>query len=108
MSNVSAQIALSRRRALIGMTSTLVCAPAIVRAAHLMPVRGLIMPINILEPALSDTPQEGFVRRLLFASCDSDLKAGRAKSSFGFNGGRLSEKEMRDLVAYARKWGFLA
>ncbi len=108
MSNVSAQIALSRRRVLIGAASSLLCVPAIVRATSLMSVRGLIMPINILEPPLSDTPQEGFVHRLLFASCDSDLKAGRTKSSFGFNGGRLSEKEMRDLVAYARKWGFLA
>jgi hypothetical protein len=83
-------------------------APAIVRAGSLMPVRGLIVPINTPESSLpSATPQEGFVRRLLFASCDSNLKAGRTKSSFGFNRGRLSEVEMRDLVAYARKNGFL-
>jgi hypothetical protein len=108
MSDVSAQLVLPRRKFLIEATSMLLCAPAIVRAASLMPVRGLMMPINPPEPnPLSIKPQEGFVRCLLFASCDSDLEAGRTKSSFGFNGGRLSEKEMRDFVTYAKKWGFL-
>jgi hypothetical protein len=51
MSNVSA---LSRRGCLIGVTSTALCAPAIVQAASLMPVRGLIMPINSNEPLQSN------------------------------------------------------
>jgi len=74
-----------------------------------MPVRGLIMPINAVEPVeASLRPQEGFARRLFFSWCDSNLKSGRTESTFYCNGRRLSESEMRNVVAYARKWGFLA
>jgi len=91
------------------MSSTLLCAPAIVRAANLMPVRGIIMQINLPEPVQPPVrPQEGFVRRLFFSWCDSNLKAGRTESTFYCNGRRLLESEMRHVVAYARKWDFLA
>ena len=52
-------------------------------------------------------PQEGFVRRLLFKWCDTDLRAGRTESSFDMNGRRLTTAEMQDLVDYARRHGFL-
>ena len=52
-------------------------------------------------------PQEGFVRRLMFHWCNNDLRAGRTESSFEVNGGRLAEDEMRRLVAYAKRHGFL-
>ena len=66
------------------------------------------MPINVVEPIdWSPRPQEGFVRRLFFSWCDRNLKSGRTESTFVCNGRRLSESEMRNLVAYARKWGFL-
>lgn len=55
----------------------------------------------------SAPPQEGFVRRLLFDMCDKDLKAGRPKSSMLVNGRPLSASEMRSIVAYARRYGFL-
>ncbi len=78
------------------------------RAANLMPVRGLIMPINFAETVESSLrPQEGFVRRLFFSSCDSNLKSGHTESNFYCNSRRLSESEMRNVVAYARMWGFL-
>ena len=106
---MSDQTHVGRRAFLVGATSTILCAPAIVRATSLMPVRGLIMPIDASDPmGATFKPQEGLVRRLLFASCDRDLKAGRSQSSFRCNGGSLSEKEMRELVAYARRYGFLA
>lgn len=44
---MTAPSALSRRGLLVGMTATLVTAPAIVRAASLMPVRGLVMPVEV-------------------------------------------------------------
>jgi hypothetical protein len=101
----------TRRGVLIEAASLILCAPAIVRAANLMPVRGVIMPIKGLQSeSASPTqlrPQEGFLRRLLFHWCDSDLKAGRKESSMIVNGGHLSEEEMRNLVAYARRFGFL-
>jgi len=59
------------------------------------------------EPiSLPQRPQEGFVRRLLFARCDKDLRNGRTEGPT-LNGRRLSESEMRHLVAYARRHGFL-
>jgi hypothetical protein len=106
---MSDQKNVARRSFLVGATSTILCAPAIVRATSLMPVRGLIMAIDASESmGVIPRPQEGFVRRLLFASCDRDLQSGRRESSFRVNSERLSEKEMRDLVGYARRHGFLA
>jgi hypothetical protein len=102
------QSTVTRRGIFIGAAASLLCAPAIVRAASLMPVRVVIMPI---EPPrfdqLSEIPHEGLWRRVMFACCDRDLKGGRTESSIIVNGGRLSEHQMRDLVAYARKYGFL-
>jgi hypothetical protein len=46
--------------------------------------------------------------RLLFASCDNALKAGRTNSTFLVNGCRLSASEMLEIVAYARRHGYLS
>jgi hypothetical protein len=59
------------------------------------------------KAAMTDTPQEGYVRRLLFSCCDRDLKARRTESTFIMNGRKLSADEMLALVAYARRYGFL-
>ena len=56
----------TRRGTLISALVTLVCAPTIMPAASLMRVRG-----SVAQPR---RPQEGFVRRLLFASCDNALR----------------------------------
>ncbi len=58
----------------------------------------------VMQPG---SPQEGFVRRLLFACCDQALKAGYTESQFEINGRRLSVSEMHALVTYARRHGFL-
>lgn len=50
-------------------------------------------------------PQEGFVRRMLFDMCDKALKRGSTGPIM--NGRHLTDDEMRKLVAYARKHGFL-
>jgi hypothetical protein len=64
---------MTRRSILIGAAASLICAPAIVRAASLMPVRGL--PLQFLNP-------EGeFYRRCFYHSLDSDLRAGRSMST---------------------------
>jgi hypothetical protein len=44
---------------------------------------------------------------VMFAACDKDLKEGRTESSIIVNDHRLSKTQMCDLVAYARKYGFL-
>jgi hypothetical protein len=102
------QSTVTRRGAFIGATASLLCAPAIVRAAGLMPVRGVILPVELRKfEKISEMPQEGFWRRVMFAACDRDLKEGRTESSIIVNYHRLSETEMCDLVAYAQKYGFL-
>jgi hypothetical protein len=53
----------------------------------------------------SDLLQEGFVRRMLFDMCDKALKRGSTGPIM--NGRHLTDDEMRKLVAYARKHGFL-
>jgi hypothetical protein len=59
----------TRRSIFIGAAASLVCAPAIVRAASLMPVRRMRVRI---------APQyAGFCERLMYQSLDSNLKAGR-------------------------------
>src|SRR6516225_7153204 len=90
---------LTRRSVFIGAAASVLCVPAIVRATSLMPVRGMIMPVERLYA--------GFVDRLLYDGCDKALKAGRIESTFFVNDRKLSEAEMRRIVAYARSYGFL-
>ncbi len=89
---------MTRRSILIGATPSLICAPAIVRATRLMPVRGL--PVHILNP------MGEFYRRCFYRSLDSDLKAGRSMSA-GIDGKIVSAAEACRMVAYARTQGWL-
>lgn len=99
---------LLRRGALVGIATTVMCAPAIVRAASLMPIRGLIMPMGELRWELDHPgepyPYEGFCRRLFFSLCESALRDSR---SCTFTGKPLTENQMRRVVFYARRYGFL-
>jgi hypothetical protein len=72
----------TRSGTLIGALVSFVCAPTIIRAVSSMRLRASVIPIKVPGLALTQTPQEGFVRRLLFASCDNALKAGRTDSTF--------------------------
>ena len=88
---------ITRRSIFIGATASLICTPAIVRAASLMPVRSLRGPIG---------PQyAGFVERLFFHSLDKDLRTGRMSTVL--NGNIVPEAEAGRLVAHAQAQGWL-
>jgi hypothetical protein len=89
---------MTRRTVFFGAVASLVCAPAIVRAASLMPVRAL--QFGALNP-------EGeFYRRSFYHSLDSDLRAGRAMSVRS-NEELISIAEAHRMVARARLQGWL-
>ena len=82
---------ITRRSILIGAGS-LLCAPAIVRAASFMPVRRPPPPFG---------PQyAGFCERLLYHSLDSNLRAGRMSTVL--NGEIIPEADARRMVAHAQ------
>ena len=88
---------ITRRRIFIGAAVSLICAPTVVRATSLMPVHGLILPI---EPRYA-----GFCERLFYHSFDINLRAGRMSTVL--NGKIIPEAEARRMVAYARAQGWL-
>jgi hypothetical protein len=94
---------MTRRSILIGAAASLICAPAIVRAASLMPVRGL--PLQLLTPEFL-IPLGHFYRRCFYHTLDSDLRAGRAMSTVS-NGKIISVAEAHGMVARARAQGWL-
>ena len=94
---------MTRRNIFIGAAASLICAPAIVRAASLMPVRGL--PLQFLKPEFLD-PLGQFYRRNFYHSLDSDLRAGRSMSTVS-NGKIISVAEAHRMVARARAQGWL-
>ena len=88
---------ITRRGIFIGAAASLLCAPAIVRATSLMPVRRLRVRI---------APQyAGFCERLMYQSLDSSLRAD--KMSTVLNGKIIPEDNARRMVAYARVQGWL-
>ena len=67
---------MTRRSIFIGAAASLICAPAIVRAASLMPVRSL--PLPILNPARKIPKTLGeFYQRCFYHNLDFDLRTGR-------------------------------
>ena len=89
---------MTRRSIFIGAAASLICAPAIVRAASLMPVRGL--PLQVLNP-LGE-----FYRRCIYHNLDFDLRTGRSMSTVE-NGKIISVADARRMVGYARTQGWL-
>ena len=94
---------MTRRNIFIGAAASLICAPAIVRAASIMPVRGL--PLQLLNPELL-SPLGQFYRRCFYHSLDSNLKAGRAMTTLN-NDKIISVTEAHRMVARARAQGWL-
>jgi hypothetical protein len=88
---------LTRRSLLIGAGASLLCAPAIVRAGNIMPVRKLIVPAPRLHA--------GFVDRLFYDALDRNLKSGRMTTVR--NGRLVTEAEALRWVAHARGHGWL-
>ena len=74
---------ITRRGIFIGAAATLIRAPAIVRAASLMPVRSLILPIKRSSRL---NPLGEFYRRNFYHSLDFDLRTGRSMSMTVENG----------------------
>jgi hypothetical protein len=89
---------MTRRSIFLGAAASLLCVPAIVRATSLMPVRGLILPI--------ERPWAGFCQRLLYHSLDSDLRVGRMRTIL--NGSIIPVADARRLVAHGRAQGWMA
>jgi hypothetical protein len=88
---------ITRRGIFIGAAVSLVCAPAIVRATSLMPIRRSLFPVG---------PQHaGYCERLYFHTLEGDLRSG--KMSTNLNGEIVSESSARRTVAHARAHGFL-
>ena len=90
---------LTRRSIFIGAASSLIFAPSIVRAASLMKVCALILPM--------ERPSAGFVERLRFQYLDGALRRGWDDQREGQVVGAISEVQAREAVAYARKNGWL-
>jgi hypothetical protein len=92
-----APILISRRSILIDAAVS-VAAPAIVRAANLMPVHCFLLPP---EPQYA-----GYCERLLFQALRGNLRSGRMTTWLG--GKIVSETEALRIVSYAQAHGFLA
>ncbi len=106
---------MTRRSILIGAAASLVCAPAIVRATSLMPVRSLRGSINtalnrhrsiLFRQCCASGPHyAGFCERLMYHSLDSNLRTGHMSTVV--NGKIIPEAEACRMVAYARAHGWL-
>ena len=88
---------ITRRSIFRGVAASLICAPAIVRATNLMPVRGLRLPVG--------HQHAGFVQRLYFRALDSDLRVGQMSTHL--NGKIVSMADARQTVTRARAYGWL-
>jgi len=102
---------MTRRGVLIGVAASLIFAPAVVHAASLMPVRGLIFPIGRLRWEADHPgqpyPWPSILQCWAWDSFRKDLEAGRTESSLICNGRRVSESELRRIVAFARRYQLL-
>lgn len=97
---------MTRRNIFIGAAASLICAPAIVRAASLMPVRGL--PLQFLDPERKIPKTVGEWYQLCFYNnLDNDLRAGRAMTYGPIGGKTISVAEAHRMVARARAQGWL-
>jgi hypothetical protein len=98
---------MTRRNVLIGAAATLISAPAIVRAAGLMPVRGL--PLQSLGPQPRKIPQTmgEWYQLCFYHNLEQDLRAGRAWTFGPASGRGLTLTEAQHMVARARAQGWL-
>ena len=95
---------MTRRSIFIGVAASLICAPAVVRAASLMPVRSLILPIK--RSSRLD-PLGEFYRRCYYHNLDFELRTGRSMTMVVENGKIISVADARRMVALARAQGWL-
>ena len=86
---------MTRRSIFIGAAASLICAPAIVRATSLMPVRNF--PLQVIDPLVK------FYRLCFYNNLESQLRSGRSMSIYG----KISLADARRMVADARAQGWL-
>ena len=95
---------MTRRNIFIGAAASLICAPAVVRAASLMPVRSLILPI-VQWPRLNGLGH--FYRRNHYHYLDFQLRTGLPMTTT-VDYGIISVADARRDLAYARAQGWLS
>ena len=102
---------MDRRNFLVAATASLLCAPAIVHAWSLMPIKvvdwtPLASPVNEIWER-GERPSAGWAERGGYQMMEHVLKTGwTPERAASFYGG-ISESKMRSMVAYARRLGFL-
>jgi hypothetical protein len=94
-----------RRGLLIGVTASLLCAPAIVQASSLMPVK--VVEWTPFALPVSEKPYAGWVERMAYQMMDHILKTGWTPERVSPFYGGISERKMLSMVAYARLQSFL-
>src|SRR5262245_31499900 len=102
---------MDRRNFLVAATASLLCAPAIVRASSLMPIKVVgWTPLTLPSKERwerGERPLAGWAERVSYQMMDHVLKTGwKPERASAFYGG-ISESKMRSMVAYARRHGFL-
>ena len=97
---------LPRRVLLTGLGSLVIGEPAIVRVSSLMPVK--VVDWTSLAPSVHEQHYAGFIERLGYRMMDHVLKTGWTPEQASRFYGGMSENQMRSMVAYARRHGFLA
>jgi hypothetical protein len=96
---------LTRRTLFIGAAASLICAPAIVGAASLMPVRGLPLQLIIPKRRILKTMGDWY-QFCFYNNLDNDLKAGRAMTYGPVGGKPISVAEGHQIVMRARALGW--
>jgi hypothetical protein len=94
---------IDRRDFLICASATLICAPAVVRAESLMPVRGVILPVQSIVPVRSN--YYGFCDRLWI---DSRYRSGELRGRSLINAveqGLLRHIPQKQLASDIARWG---
>jgi hypothetical protein len=102
---------MDRRNFLVAATTSLLCAPAIVRASSLMPIKVVDWtPVPVAANEICEAGERisaGWAERVGYQMMEHVLKTGwTPERAASFYGG-ISESKMRSMVAYARRLGFL-
>ena len=96
---------ITRRSMFIGAAASLICAPSIVRASSLMPIRRVIIEANTFGP--KQPIYLGFVGSLRLFWIKKALERGWDDKVDGPTFGGISETQARNYVAYVKYHGTL-
>ena len=97
---------MTRRTLVVGAAACVICAPAIVRVASLMPVRGLPLQLPNLDRKVPKTMGEWY-RLCFYEHLEQNLRAGRAMTYGQVGGKPISVAEGHHIIARARALGWL-